>query len=277
MSSLNKRRTSYPESSLTLALSAAEGRLVMALGRQDENGVELLFGQDWQATAQGVELLTPALDFALRALKLTPRHIERIAAVSGPGSFTGLRLSIITASGLARGLKAQQAGLPYLPLLAKYAATVLAEFATAENPAELWAITYARRGLVYAQGFKLQTGGLTELSQILVLGLEEAASLLAGRPILAFGSGVSKNFDFFRAALSLARLLGPAFDQPSPAFLLSAALSAEYSHADIEPLYARQSDAEENIGQIASRLGLNPKEAEERLKNLLSAAPKNLE
>lgn len=249
----------------------------MALGRLGPGGeAQTLFAQDWQAEAQGVELLAPALDSALRALKLTPRHIGRVAAVNGPGSFTGLRLSIITAAGLARGLRAQQAGLPYLPLLAAQAAENRAAFNPGDT-SELWAVTHARRGLVHAQGFNPSMGAaLDPVSGILVLGLEEAAALLGGRSVLAFGSGVSNNRGFFAAALPSARLLSPSFDQPSPPFLLRAALAAEYGEADIAPLYARRSDAEENLAHIAARLGLDPEAASRRLESILSSPAKSL-
>lgn len=281
MSSLNKRTLSYPESSLTLALSAAEGRLLLALGRSGPQGgaPELLFAQDWQATAQGVELLVPALDSALRALKLSPRHIGRVAAVNGPGSFTGLRLSGITASGLARSLGAMQAPLPYLPLLAACAAESWRQFRPAQaEPPEFWAVTHARRGLVHLQGFALSAPAvLTPLSEILVLGPDEAAALLQARPAVVFGSGLSNNRDCFTAALPASLLLGPAFDQPPPAPLLRAALQADYDQADIEPLYVRPSDAEENLAQIAPRLGLDPEAARARLTALLSAPPHSSE
>lgn len=248
----------------------------MALGRPGPDGqAEMLCAQDWQAAAQGVELLAPALDSALRALRLTPRHIGRIAAVSGPGSFTGLRLSSITAAGLARSMGAVQAALPYLPLLAAQAADGWMELNSGRLP-ELWAVTHARSGLVHAQGFKqMEDGQIKEASEILVLSLEKIAALLPGRSILAFGSGVSKNREFFAAGLPQARLLGPAFDQPAPSSLLIAALCAEYSDKDIEPLYARQSDAEENLPQIAARLGLDPAAAALRLENILSKPPQN--
>lgn len=281
MSSLNKRSVSYPEASLTLALSAAEGRLLMALGRIAPGGeAETLFAQDWQATAQGVELLAPALDSALRTLKLTPRHIGRVAAVNGPGSFTGLRLSIITASGLARAIGAAQAALPYLPLLAAQAAEHWAAFNSGEAP-EFWAVTHARRGLVHAQGFRLPEHAAPQpASEVLALGLEEAAALLGGRSILAFGSGIGKNRDFFASALPAAHLPGPALEQLSPGFLLRAALAlnaADYGEADITPLYVRASDAEENLAQISARLGLDPEAAAARLALILSAPPQGLE
>lgn len=283
MSSLNKRRPSYPEASLTLVLSAAEGRLVMALGRHaaEQGSVEMLFAQDWLSTAQGVELLAPALEAALAALKLSPRHIGRIAAVNGPGSFTGLRLSIITASGLAHAIQAKQAALPYLPLLAAQAAAALAESGSplnTDSALELWAITHARRGLVHAQGFAAAHSFTVPkaLSDILVLSLEEATALLCHKKILAFGSGLSQNRAFFAETLPKARLLGESFDQPAPAFLLNAALGAKYGAKDIEPLYARQSDAEDKLEQIAAGLGLNPKEARLRLEQLLENPPQNM-
>lgn len=275
MSSLNKQKIDYPEASLTLAISATEGRLALVLGREAAAGAELLAAQDWQATAQGVEILASALKTMLETLKLTPRHIGRIAAVNGPGSFTGLRLAITTAAGLARAIGATQAPLPYLPLLAANAVELYRDSGERRRLDEIWVLTYARRELVYAQRFMPQVNIIKPKSDILVLTLQEAVAVLAERATTICGSGLSKNRAFFAEALPNARLLGPLCDQPSASFLLSVALKATYEHADILPLYSRGSDAEENLPQIAERLGLDPEAAQKRLDDLLSSTPKS--
>lgn len=146
-----------------LILNAAEGLLQLLIARQDHEGPPtLLTAQSWHAPSQGAELLAPALNDALSRLRLSPRDFGRIAAVRGPGSFTGLRLALATISGLARATGALCAGLDYLPLLAMnalYAAPRRCEHAGPDQdrqkipPPTVWVLTYARRNLVHLQGF----------------------------------------------------------------------------------------------------------------------------
>ena len=62
--------------------------------------------------------LLPALEAALTELGLGPADIEAVAVGTGPGSYTGLRVGIATALGIARGSDAQLVGVPSLEALA---------------------------------------------------------------------------------------------------------------------------------------------------------------
>ena len=55
--------------------------------------------------------LLPACDSALRELGLGPAEIDVVVVGTGPGSYTGLRVGIATALGLARGCGAELVGL----------------------------------------------------------------------------------------------------------------------------------------------------------------------
>lgn len=58
--------------------------------------------------------LIPAIDRMLKDASLTIRDLDGIAVSLGPGSFTGLRIGIATAQGLAQGLKIPIVGIPTL-------------------------------------------------------------------------------------------------------------------------------------------------------------------
>ncbi|MDL2272273.1 tRNA (adenosine(37)-N6)-threonylcarbamoyltransferase complex dimerization subunit type 1 TsaB [Desulfovibrio sp. OttesenSCG-928-I05] len=281
-----------PGSSLTLALNAAEARLQICAA--DARG-NMVFAQSWNAPSQGVELLTPALADALRRSGHTPADIARIACVRGPGSFTGLRLALVTASGLSRASGALMAGLDYLPLLAvnAFAAMRCGRNAADETPSPLWVVTHARRNLVHAQAFapeSAETGceadapagqdtlpRVRALSALLVLNINDPApencltshvAALGGHPVFV-GSGATRNRDELAASLAAAGIeysaAGPAYDHPSLETLCQASLRAAYSHEDPQALYARPCDAEENLPRIAAKLGLDPAEARKRL------------
>lgn len=310
-----------------LCLNAAEGLLHLIIARQETAGaapLTLLCSQAWHAPSQGAELLTPALANALARLSLVPGDIRLIACVRGPGSFTGVRLTLATAAGLARTTGAEQAGIDYLPLLAHSACRRLGEFpdvqaetrqenfATREPQPErqIWVLTHARKNLIHVQGFRVRASrrsrGLeafhapVPLTDILVCPPLEAALFLRarweeeqgcpGRPIL-LGSGLSRNHAAIADALALSPghaetpstkdhgradepgyaasraplLLSPDFDHPMPEALLDMAASLAYSPKDIEPLYVRPADAEENLERIALSLGLDPTQARAKL------------
>ncbi len=62
--------------------------------------------------------LMPAMDRVLKDASLTMKDIDGIAVSLGPGSFTGLRIGIATAKGLAQGLNIPIVGIPTLDGLA---------------------------------------------------------------------------------------------------------------------------------------------------------------
>lgn len=62
--------------------------------------------------------LMPAIDMLLRNAGINKSEINCIAISIGPGSFTGLRIGLATAKGLAMGLNVPLVGVPTLDALA---------------------------------------------------------------------------------------------------------------------------------------------------------------
>lgn len=267
---------------LTLALNTAEGILQIAFA--GENG-HLVYSLQIDAASRGVEIMTPALESALAMLDARASDIARIAVVNGPGSFTGLRLAVTTAAGLARAVGALQAPIGYMPLLALQS---LPFSSIAGEEAHIWILARARRDLVYIQAFARSSAdahGLRQFTDIAVLPVSsgEAARhilntgiLLKSSNILLAGSGVQANRDVLVEALTIPgapRVTILPIVSPQPDTLLAAALGAQYTDADIDVAYARQSDAEENLPRIAGRLGLNPDAAVKKLRELTTSLP----
>ena len=288
-----------------LVLNAAEGLLQLLIARPEPAGgpagaepaLVPLCSQSWHVPSQGAELLAPALRDACARLHIQPGDISRIACVRGPGSFTGLRLVIASAAGLARATGASQAGIEYLPLLALSAGMRLSALLPPEETL-CWAITHARRQLVHMQGFSCGTSARNNsasrlplpLSGILVCSPEESADIITrsqqsapAASVLLLGSGLTRNraaFEqFFPPTKSSEqqdpeeqhgafRLLPSSYDHPSPEALLRAACDLRYANEDIAPLYVRHADAVDNLERIALSLGLDPEEACRRFAQL---------
>lgn len=64
------------------------------------------------------EALVPMIDEALREAATGMDALERIAVTTGPGTFTGVRVGVSAARGLALALKLQVAGITSLDMLA---------------------------------------------------------------------------------------------------------------------------------------------------------------
>ena len=252
-----------PIKDLLLVMAGAEERLQLVLGQPGPDGCTLLASRQWTVPGQSVRFLIPGLDSVLNEFKVDAKVLGRIACVRGPGSFTGLRLVLAAAEGLAAGLNIPLTGLDYLPLLASGPAPLT------DGP--LHVLTYARRGLVYSQSFAADS--MAEIAPLASLTLDEAAERMTehGDSGLLLGTGLRKNPEFF-ADLATTHpgytLLDKTWDNPAPETLLTAAETAAYSDDPIEPVYVRPSDAEDNLEQIAVKRGLDPAEARKRLEAL---------
>jgi tRNA threonylcarbamoyladenosine biosynthesis protein TsaB len=190
------------------------------------------------------------------------RGLDRIAVGLGPGTFTGLRVGIATARGLAQSLPAELVGISSLRALADGA------LAGDERPAEsepdragvpdaVLALIDARRGEVFAAAYErgesesspaelLPARALApeDLGGVLAAAQEQAAP--ATRRWLAVGDGATRFRDHLR---DLAVAVPP---DASPLHLVSAGaicrLAARAAPADgyeqILPDYRRRPDAE---------------------------------
>ena len=225
------------------------------LGRPDGDGLALLWAGEWAAAGRFARVLAPALREALALLDAGVEAVARVACVLGPGSFTGLRLVLAFAEGLAAAGGRTLAGLPYLPLVAAGPAGLVS--------GRVAVLTHSRRGQVYFQAFESQ--GLRPLGTPEALGLDAAAARIAGlaAPVVLAGSGLTRNHGFFAelAARRGCTLLGPEWERPGPEALLRAAARAEYGPGPLVPIYLRGSDAEENLAAVAAGRGLSEEDA----------------
>ena len=189
------------------------------------------------------EALIPLIARVLERARLTFSDIDRIAVTTGPGSFTGLRVGIAAARGIALA-----AGKPAVGLstLAAYAAP----FVAADDTLSVVAVIDARHDHVYLQVFG--PGGRTIVAPRLAPLREALRAAATGAPRLV-GT----------AAATLAAAWPPGERPPSlvdarraPDIDWVARLGAAAVETGVppKPLYLRAPDAQpQNAAQLARR------------------------
>jgi tRNA threonylcarbamoyladenosine biosynthesis protein TsaB len=169
------------------------------------------------------ERLAPMAERVVAEAGLPFARLERIAVTIGPGSFTGLRVGLAFAKGLASALAIPLVGVGALEALA------------AEADGLVFAAIDARRDQVYLQGFE---GGRPLMApDALELGTAAArvAEIAAGRPLTLVGSGAP----LLAACAPGARVLTPEGCDAR----LVAGLAATRTPGSARPLYLRAPDA----------------------------------
>jgi len=166
---------------LTLGIDTATEVAAVGLTRGEEVLGELSF----TARMAQSERLLPALDQLLELAGLQPQDLELIAISSGPGSFTGLRIGLAAAKGLALALEIPLVGVP----------TVLSYGARAAFwDGDILVLIHDRRNLVYHAVLRgtefLQEERVVAIETV----LEELASLDTAerRRLLLLGSGAAQ-------------------------------------------------------------------------------------
>lgn len=105
------------------------------------------------APRRHAELVLPMAEELLAEAGITRRQLDAIAVGQGPGAFTGVRLAISVAQGLALALD-----VPVIPVSSLAALAVQAP----RNGAAILAAIDARREEIYAGVFRLDPDGLAE-------------------------------------------------------------------------------------------------------------------
>ena len=192
-----------------------------------------------EGTSHGTGLL-PACEALLEETGHAVSEVELVAVSLGPGSFTGLRVGVAAAKGLAFGLGCDVLGVSTLDVLA-WNAVGLREGAVAP-------VLDARRGHAHAALYSVGPDAIIRQSEDLVVPPDRLIARLE-RPVTLLGDGVRRYPDAFAG-----------FDDvlPEDAWRARAAVVAEIAardHAagrrdalhDLEPRYNRISTPEARL------------------------------
>lgn len=240
-------------STIVLALDTATEVTAVAVGRRDGDVVDVLAFCDTEAPRAAMSRLLPCTEDLVASLDLTPRDIGEVVVGRGPGSFTGVRIGVATAKGIAHGLGVPLYGVGTLDAIAWRIAGD--REAGGGGEVLLGVVGDAMRGEVYPARFRVANRAAERLEGDVVEEPDSVAEAWAReeRPLLLAGNGLHKYRDAFESALgALASVAPVGLWSPSGVGLLAAYASArrrgELESGDpgaLLPIYTRLSDAEE--------------------------------
>ncbi len=186
--------------------------------------------------------LMPLVELLLKNTDMTPADLDAIAVSAGPGSFTGVRIGVSAAKGLAWAADKPCVQVSTLAALARNVSFMDGLIVCAMD---------ARRQQVYNALFEAKDGRLTRLTEDRAIALSDLAEELRDdpRPKTVLGDGGRMTYDFLTAAGVPCRL--------APAHLVkenavSVALEAEalakhgglVTAQELAPVYLRPPQAE---------------------------------
>lgn len=175
-----------------LAFDTSTDHLALAVGDLDAPG-EVLAANDFPAPRAANTIVLLAAERLLAGAGLAPSALAAVAVGRGPGSFTGVRIGVATAKGLAHGLGVPLVGFGTLEAVAR------------RIPGEglLGVLGDAMRGEVYPALFRVHAGTYKRLDDERVAFPADVAEEWAalGETLTLTGGALAKHRAVFEAAL----------------------------------------------------------------------------
>lgn len=248
-----------------LALDTASTQMVLALADLDEATAQatLLASRQVDAPRQANQVLLTHAGQLLDEAGLCIGDIDAVVAGRGPGSFTGVRIGVATAKGLACGLAASLYGASTLDAVAWRAWH-------AGVRGRLGVVADAMRKEVYPVRYVLDDAGAIRLEPDTVAKPAQVAQMWADEEdgITLTGDGLLKYAELFGGAPF--SLTSQELWLPDGQGLISAfaqafreGVAGTGDAAALVPVYTRLSDAEENE-QLRLAKMTDPRDAEKR-------------
>jgi tRNA threonylcarbamoyl adenosine modification protein TsaD/tRNA threonylcarbamoyl adenosine modification protein YeaZ len=248
-----------------LALDTASTQMAIALADFDASGkrVELVASREIDAPRQANQVLLSNIDAMLKEAMLDIGDMEAIVVGRGPGSFTGVRIGVATAKGLACGLDVPLYGASTLDAVAWRAWR-------AGIRGKLGVVADAMRKEVYPVRYELGDAGVVRLERDTVAKPADIVQLWAQEDdcLTITGDGLGKYVGLFEegsfsiAPQSIWMIDGAGLVDAFGNALVTGTAGTGDATA-LLPVYTRLSDAEENEQARISNMN-SPEEAEKR-------------
>lgn len=231
---------------LTLALDTSTEEVATGLGSIGPAGVHLLGETNIDVPRASLTHLFPALMRLLQSADRTISDVDAVVVGRGPGSFTGVRIGVSAAKGIAQGRGVPLYGVNTLDAVAE-------RFAGRQGLVGV--VGDAMRREVYPALYRLTADRVERLTPDAVASPTSVAAEWAalGEPVLLSGNALRKYAAVFTDAMGDAAMLAPeALWTPTGESLLMAAWRADVrgvlgdgDSRTVLPVYTRLSDAEE--------------------------------
>ncbi|MBQ2013580.1 MAG: tRNA (adenosine(37)-N6)-threonylcarbamoyltransferase complex dimerization subunit type 1 TsaB [Peptococcaceae bacterium] len=189
------------------------------------------------------EKLMPLVKHLLDELTLSVNDLDAIAVTQGPGSFTGLRIGMATAKGLAQGAGKKLIAVPTLDCLAQN---------LLHYPGIICPIMNAQKKQVYTAIYRSGRDKLERLSDYQAIAVEQLAAQLKElkEDVWFVGDGVAAFADMFQELLGDACRFADGHNilpRAGALAMLAAERASEERFDDLyqaELIYIRKSEAE---------------------------------
>ena len=184
---------------LILAFDTSSDHIALAVGQIEDPAqagfdqpITLIAADDHSAHRQANVQLMPSIEALFEHHHLNKSHIAAVVCGLGPGSFTGVRIGVATAKGIARGMGVPLFGVSALDSIAWNAWKN-------KIRGRLGVVVDAMRGEVYPARFMLDKDGVRRLDAHSGTKADDVAKLWVGKtnPILLAGDGMKKYWKAF--------------------------------------------------------------------------------
>ena len=217
------------------------------------SSVALADGRDIVASAGRVDrlghsaFLVPAIDFCFDQAGWRPQDLDAVVVDVGPGLYTGIRVGLATAQGLAAAI-----GVPLLTAVSLDAIALRA----ATGRRHIWSVVDVRRGELAVSSYHPVPGGVVKDAPPEVMDPDELRAALESDPqdVLLVGDSAAIGEHHLRG-LHRVKRGGPRYPQAEALVeTTAAALDADdIPHPDeVRPLYLREPDVQINWAALES-------------------------
>ncbi len=200
------------------------------------DGEKILAEENWLSRESHTLQLMPRIVRMMETQGLRPADLKAVGVALGPGSFTGLRIGMAVAKGLALSLGIDLVGVPTLDFLA---------YSLSCQPLPVWSVLEAGRGRIYTAGYRKVGRGWKRFTDYMALAWEELPPKVEDGRVVFCGEIDRYGRDFIERAFGgRARVAEPAFSLRRAGFLAQMAYQLWLSsHRDdpatLSPIYLK--------------------------------------